>query len=123
MTLHADGIPMPTDTSPPFAPSLAFTVACVAIVAALLVWWWASGERRRGPVLPLFLLGVALSGIVVEPIFDNTLLYWYQPDNPLGVYNAFDRTVPWFVPTGYAWFFGGSSYILWRLFVRGIRRM
>jgi hypothetical protein len=103
-------------------PSVAFTVASLAIVIALLVWWWVSGERRRGPVLPLLFLGIALSAIAVEPIFDSTLLYWYPPDNPLGVYAAYDRTVPWFAPIGYAWFFGGSSYIMWRVFSRGANR-
>lgn len=122
VNLLADGIPMPTDASPPFGPSVAFTTASAAVVIGLLVWWWVSGERRGGPALPLFFLGIAISGIVVEPIFDNTLLYWYPPDNPLGFYQAYDRTVPWFVPIGYAWFFGGSSYILWRLFVRGVTR-
>lgn len=122
MGLLADGIPMPTEASPPSGPSIAFTVASLAIVIALLVWWWVSGERRRGPVLPLLFLGIALSAIAVEPIFDNTLLYWYPPDNPLGVYAAYDRTVPWFTPLGYAWFFGGSSYIMWRVFSRGATR-
>lgn len=122
MNLLADRIPMPTDASPPTVPSVAFTTASAVMVLTLLVWWWVSGERRRGPVLPLFFLGIALSAIVVEPIFDNTLLYWYPPDNPLGVYAAYGRTVPWFVPIGYAWFFGGSSYILWRQFVRGVNR-
>jgi hypothetical protein len=122
MTLLAGGIPMPTDASPPFGPSMWFTAASGTVVIALLVWWWVSGEHARGPVMPLLFVGIAISGIAVEPIFDNTLLYWYPPNNPLGVYSAFDRTVPWFVPLGYAWFFGGSSYILWRLFVRGISR-
>jgi hypothetical protein len=31
---------------------------------------------------------------VVEPVFDNTLLYWYPPDNELGLYSAFRRTIP-----------------------------
>jgi hypothetical protein len=123
MNLSADGIPMPTDSSPPFGPSVAFTAASGVIVVVLLVWWWVSGERRNGPVLPLLFLGIAFSAIVVEPIFDNTLLYWYPPDNPLGVYAAYDRTVPWFAPIAYSWFFGGSSYLLWRLFVRGVSRV
>jgi hypothetical protein len=122
MNLSVDGIPMPTDSSPPFVPSVAFTAGSALIVVVLLVWWWVSGERRNGPVLPLLFLGIAVSAIAVEPIFDNTLLYWYPPENPLGVYAAYDRTVPWFAPIGYSWFFGGSSYLLWRLFVGGVGR-
>ncbi len=120
MILPAEYIPMPTDASPPTGPSIAFTAAAAVTVVALLLWWWFSGERRRGPIMPLLFIGIAISAIVVEPVYDNTLLYWYPPDNPLGVFNAYDRTVPWFTVIGYAWFFGGTSYILWRLFQRGI---
>ena len=73
-------------------------------------------------MLPLFFLGTALSAMIVEPVFDNTLLYWYPPDNDLGVIGAYGRTVPWFVPIGYVWFFGGSSYVLWRLLQPGLTR-
>jgi hypothetical protein len=31
MNLRADGIPMPTDPSPPFGPSVAFTAATIAL--------------------------------------------------------------------------------------------
>jgi hypothetical protein len=50
MNLRADGIPMPTDSSPPFGPSVAFSAASGVSVVVLLVWWWVSGERRNGPV-------------------------------------------------------------------------
>jgi hypothetical protein len=122
MNLSNDYIPMPTDLSPPTGPSVGFTAAAAVIVVALLVWWWFSGERRRGPILPLLFVGIAVSAIVVEPVYDNTLLYWYPPENALGLFNAYDRTVPLFTVIGYAWFFGGTSYILWRLFQRGVRR-
>jgi hypothetical protein len=50
MNLCADGILMPTDSSPPFGPSVAFSAASGVSVVVLLVWWWVSGERRNGPV-------------------------------------------------------------------------
>ncbi|MDT5086687.1 MAG: hypothetical protein QOJ61_3730 [Mycobacterium sp.] len=50
MNLRADGIPMPTDSSPPFGPSVAFSAGSGVSVVVLLVWWWVSGERRNGPV-------------------------------------------------------------------------
>jgi hypothetical protein len=121
MTLVANGIDMPIHDSPTTA-SVAFTAASAAVVIALLIWWVVAGEYRRGPVLPLFFLGTALSALIVEPVFDNALLYWYPPVNDLGVVAAYGRTVPWFVPIGYAWFFGGSSYVLWRIFQRGATR-
>jgi hypothetical protein len=117
----ATSVEMPVNPSPT-AASVAFTLAAVVTVVALLVWWVVSGEYKRGPVLPLLFLGTSISAIAVEPVFDKTLLYWYPPDNALGVFAAFGRTVPWFVPIGYAWFFGGSAYVLWRLFERGVSR-
>lgn len=119
MILPTDYIPMPTETSPPTGPSVGFTAAATVTVVALLLWWWFSGERRLGPILPLLFVGIAISAMF-DPVFDNTLLYWYPPDNALGLFNAYDRTLPWFTVIGYAWFFGGTSYILWRLFQRGM---
>jgi hypothetical protein len=109
---------MPVHPSPTVS-SVVFTVVSAVFVLALITYWFASGDFRRSPVLPLVLLGTAISAVLVEPVFDNTLLYWYPPDNDLGVYTAFGRTIPWFVPIGYAWFFGGNAYVLWRLFARG----
>jgi hypothetical protein len=100
-----------------------FTVGSLIIVVGLLVWWVLAKEYRNGPALPIIFVGTAVSAIVVEPIFDNTLLYWYPPENDLGVYGAYGRTIPWFVPIGYAWFFGGNAYVLWRLFLRGLTRI
>jgi hypothetical protein len=112
---------MPIHTSPTI-PSVAFTVGSLLSVVGLLIWWLMAKEYRHPPALPIIFLGTAISALVVEPIFDNTLLYWYPPDNDLGVYAAYGRTVPWFVPVGYAWFFGGNAYVLCRLFQRGLSR-
>jgi hypothetical protein len=110
---------MPVYPAPPLSGAL-FLGGTIAIVAGLLLWWALSAERRRGPVLPLVFLGTGFSAIIIEPVFDNTLLYWYPAENPLAVISAYGRTIPWFVPLGYAWFFGGAAYLLQRRFERGI---
>ncbi|WP_330255068.1 hypothetical protein OG874_11260 [Nocardia sp. NBC_00565] len=112
---------MPVHSSPT-GPSAVFTIGCLVILVGLIVWWALSGESKRGPALPLFMLGTAISAVAVEPVFDNTLLYWYPPDNGLGVFAAYGRTVPWFVPLGYAWFFGGIAYVVWRYLQLGVDR-
>jgi hypothetical protein len=84
---------MPIHPSPT-VPAVAFTSVSALLVLALIAYWFASGEFRRNPVLPLILVGTSISAIVVEPVFDNTLLYWYPPDNALGLYSAFDRPSP-----------------------------
>lgn len=109
---------MPQNLAPTGAV-LAFTIFGIVMCGALMLWWLLS-ERRRGPILPVLLIGTALSAVVVEPIFDNTLLYWYPVDGALSAFNAYGRSVPWWLILGYGWFFGGASYVLLRMFKRGI---
>lgn len=112
--------PMPVHPAPLFY-GWVFLIATILILIGIATWWLASGEfRRRGLVLPLVFAGTALSSILIEPIFDNILLYWYPPENPLAFFTAFGRTLPWYVPLGYAWLFGGGGYIIARAFERGI---
>lgn len=113
-------VPMPQNLAP-VGNVMAFTIAGALFLTGLMVWWLVS-ERRRGFILPLLLIGTALSAVLVEPIFDNTLLYWYPVDGAGSAFTAYDRSVPWWLVLGYGWFFGGISYMLWRLFSRGIDR-
>jgi hypothetical protein len=113
-------MPMPVHTAPLFY-GWVFLIATIAILIGITIWWLASGEyRKRGMVLPLVFAGTALSSILIEPIFDNVLLYWYPPENPLAFFTAFGRTIPWYVPLGYAWLFGGGGYLIQRQFEKGI---
>lgn len=112
-------IPMPVHEAPDPA-GLIFLSGCGIIVLGFMIWWLVSSERRRDPAMPLIFVGTFLSAILIEPIFDNTLLYWYPVDNPYGLYHAFNRTIPWFVPVGYSWFFGGTAYLVYLSFQRGV---
>lgn len=115
-------VPMPINPAPEPA-GLIFLVGTCLILVGLMVWWYTSGEyKNRGWVLPLVFIGTGFSAIVVEPIFDNTLLYWYPDENPLSVYRGYMRTIPWFVPLGYAWFFGGTAYLLQKAFEKGVTK-
>lgn len=40
-------------------------------------------------------------------------------ENSLAFFRAYERTIPWYVPLGYAWFFGGSAYLVWRVIEGG----
>jgi len=110
---------MPIFPAPQPAGSI-FLVGTIAILVALLIWWRTSNEyKERGWILPLLFIGTGFSALLIEPIFDNTLLYWYPPINDLAVYTAYERTIPWYVVLGYAWFFGGTAYILQRVLAAG----
>lgn len=112
-------VPMPVMPAPEPAGS-AFLIGTCIIMAAILLWWAFAGERRRrGWIMPLVFAGTALSAVMIEPIYDNTLLYWYPDENSLAFFRAYERTIPWYVPLGYAWFFGGSAYLVWRVIEGG----
>jgi hypothetical protein len=113
-------IPMPVHISSPFW-GWVFLIQTIAILVGIGIWWLWSGEyKRRGMVLPILFAGTALSSVLIEPIFDNVLLYWYPPENPLAFFTGFGRTLPWYVPLGYAWLFGGGGYLIQRQFEKGI---
>lgn len=47
-------------------------------MAVILLCWAFGGERERQDwIMPLVYAGTALSAVMIEPIYDNTLLYWY----------------------------------------------
>jgi len=98
----------------------AFLIGTCVIMAGILLWWAVGGQRRlHGWIMPLVFAGTALSAVMIEPIYDNTLLYWYPDENSLAFFRGYGRTIPWFVPLGYAWFFGGSAYLVWRVIESG----
>jgi hypothetical protein len=112
-------VPMPIHDGSTLAFAL-YTAAMLAITLGLFAWWGVSRERQRGPALPLLLIGGALSGLV-EPFLDNVVLVWWPPEQPLAAFEAFGRTVPWFVPIGYAWFCGALLYFAARIYAAGVR--
>lgn len=116
-----------TSFSPPPMPVMAAPegmgvnlLVNIALICVILLCWGLSSERKRGPIMPLILMGTGLSAVLVEPVFDNTLLYWWPTENPYAMFTSYGRTIPWSAVIGYAWFFGGSAYVLWRLFDRGV---
>lgn len=112
-------VPMPVMPAPQPAGTIFLVGTCIIMVGILA--WLALGHERRlgGWVLLLALAGTAHSAIMIEPVYDNTLLYWYQAEDPLAFIRGYERTIPWYVPLGYAWFFGGSAYLVWRVIERG----
>lgn len=110
---------MPIHVAPATA-YLAITVGMGAALVGLLVWWARAREYdRTGLVMPLLFLGVAIGSLIQEPVFDNVALYWYPPHNGWALYEAFGRTIPAYIPIGYAGFFGGVSFVEYRLIARG----
>ena len=108
-------------TEAPNTAFAAYTAGSVLIVAGFLAWWYFSGERSRGPALPLLLLGGACAAIL-EPFVDNVILFYWPPEQDLAAFKAFGRTVPVLVIVTYAWFCGGLPYLVARFFERGVTK-
>lgn len=97
---------------------IVYTALMILITGAFLAWWLTSRtERRVGPALLFLLIGGAISGLM-ESWLDNVVLVGYPPDQNLPVLESFGRSVPIFVPIGYAWFCGGLLYLMARHFQR-----
>jgi hypothetical protein len=112
---------MPVRESPDSA-LVFYTVLMILITTAFVVWWLASrAERKVGVALPALLIGGAVSGLM-ESWLDNVVLVGYPPEQDLPVLESFDRSVPIFVPIGYAWFCGGLLYLTARYLLRGNAR-
>lgn len=94
-----------------------YTAMTIAVTGALLVWW-ALSDRKHGPAFLLILLGGFISGFS-EAWLDNVVLVWWPSGQDLGFFDAMGRTVPIFVPIGYAWFCGGLLYFTARYYERG----
>jgi hypothetical protein len=110
---------MPVRSSPDTA-LVVYTVLMIAITGGFLVYWLLTpAERRIGPALPVLLIGGALSGLM-EAWLDNVVLVGYPPHQSLPALHAFGRSVPVFVPIGYAWFCGGLLYLVARSYGRGV---
>jgi hypothetical protein len=102
------------------AAMIVYTALMVTLAAGFLAYWTHSpAERRIGPALPILLVGGAVSGLM-EAWLDSVVLVAYPPHQSLPVLHAFGRSVPIFVPIGYAWFCGGLVYLVARSFQGGV---
>jgi hypothetical protein len=115
-TLPAVPVP-PTDLSAPHDASVVFLVLCSLLLVVAVVYVArraAAGDR----LAILFLLGGFLSGML-EPMLDYLGLLWFADDNVAIAVHTFHRYIPLYVVMGYAFFFGGLSYVAYRAMLAG----
>lgn len=107
----------PTDLSAPHGASVTFLVLCCVITVVVVVY--AAARARKGdPLAFVFLAGGLLAGLL-EPMLDHVGLLWFAADNVAIAVETFHRHVPLYVVLGYAFFFGGSSYVAYRAMLAG----
>ncbi len=107
----------PTDLSAPHTESVVFLVICSVLLAVAIVY--VIRRAMAGDRLAiLFLLGGLLAGML-EPMLDYLGLLWFAEDNVAIAVETFHRHVPLYVVMGYAFYFGGLSYIAYRAMLAG----
>ncbi len=107
----------PTDLSAPHDASVAFLVACsifLVIAIVYVVRRAAAGDR----LAIMFLLGGFMAGML-EPMLDYLGLLWFASDNVAIAVETFHRHIPLYVVMGYAFYFGGLSYVAYRAMLAG----
>jgi lipoprotein signal peptidase len=107
----------PTDLSAPHDASVVFLVIC-SVIMVIAVAYVARRAMRGDWMGVLFLAGGLLAG-VLEPMLDYLGLLWFAADNVAIAVETFHRHVPLYVVMGYAFYFGGSSYIAYRAMLAG----
>jgi hypothetical protein len=106
-------LPVPPPGTMPHGWEVAFTLACVvmlAIFGAVAVRIW---RVERDPV-PLLLLGGGALATVWEPVVDVLGLCWYPRQGQIKLFETLGRPIPLLVLFGYAWFVGGVSILTYR---------
>jgi hypothetical protein len=115
------GFNFPTPPSDMIFPQAAQHIANVAmgvLVAAFLVFAVYELVRGRGPLALILLVGGALS-YLNEPMLDVLGPLWHPRPNQDVAINTFGPAPLWGLGI-YTVFFGGGTYVLYRLFRRGI---
>jgi hypothetical protein len=107
----------PTDLSAPHDASVVFLALCSAVLVFALVY--VVRRALAGEPLGLWFLAGGLLAGVLEPMLDNLGLLWFASDNVAIAVETFHRHVPLYVVMGYAFYFGGLSYVAYRAMLAG----
>ncbi len=115
---HLPGVPVPpTDLSAPHTESVVFLVLCSVLFAVAIAY--GVYRLRKGDTYGLLFLAGGLLAGMLEPMLDYLGLLWFAADNVAIAVETFHRHVPLYVVMGYAFYFGGLSYIAYRAMVAG----
>ncbi|MGA8547728.1 MAG: hypothetical protein WB785_21030 [Mycobacterium sp.] len=96
----------------PKAAGVWFAIMIATFVAASVWSCWRA--TRHGDPLALILL---LSGVIctgIEPLLDLVGMVWYPTDTGPFAFTACGRSIPVWVILGYGWYYGVTSYLLFR---------
>jgi hypothetical protein len=97
-----------------WATAIYSTLALCALVYGLLHW------RRTGePIIVLMLIGGALCS-TVEPFVNIVGAVWHPMVNQVTAFEIMGRGMPWFIVTGYTFYFGVLGSLNYLAFRKGV---
>lgn len=103
----------------PDTAELVFTVFLGLPLIGFFVWGLRNLVVDRDPLLLLCLLGGAVA-LAFEPIVDVLGLCYFPEEGSIHAFTVFGRALPLFMVLVYPWYVGGSAYLAYRLFQRGM---
>lgn len=89
-----------------------------SVIMAVAIGYVLYRAKQGDPLGILFLAGGLLAGLL-EPMLDYLGLLWFAEDNVAIAVETFHRHVPLYVVLGYAFYFGGFSYVAYRAMLAG----
>lgn len=90
------------------------SLSLIALVYGLYYW-----RRRGSPVIVLMLIGGALCS-AVEPFVNIVGAVWHPVVNQVAAFEIMGRPMPWFLVTGYIFYFGALGTLSYVAFAKGV---
>src|SRR5437764_4940195 len=97
-------------------------IIAMAVLAAASVTYAFRESRRRGDLVPLFLVVGAGLAVFYEPLGDTLVKVYYTERGQETWIHAFGLDIPAFIGLLYLWYMPVGAYVLMRLSERGISR-
>jgi len=97
-----------------YATAIYSMFAACALIYGLYYWW-----RTGRPIIVLMLIGGALCS-TVEPFVNIVGAVWHPIVNQVTAFELMGRPMPWFLVTGYTFYFGVLGSLTYLAFAKGV---
>lgn len=103
------------NTTVDFWATLIYSVLSLIVFVYGLYFW----KRTGRPIILLLMLGGALCS-AVEPFVNVVGAVWHPQVNQVAVFEIMGRSMPWFLVTGYVFYFGAMGSLTYLMFEKGV---
>lgn len=109
----------PLDASANVVADFWATIIYVSLSALVLIYGLVYWARTGRPIIPLLMIGGALCS-TVEPFVNIVGAVWHPIVNQVTAYEIMGRPMPWFLVTGYVFYFGALGSLTYLAFDKGV---